>query len=327
MRACILTPDGGGVIDPPVHSLLKQWPNLTDSHRDADVVLVPITKLDDYHFNHELCDLKKPWVLVDYVENGWNWDQQETMMFGKNTEKFFGDAYHGEWHRFDQFVQESPPVAVFKRELLEKDRKEGLYPIEYTHWLPEYGLDTQEEFTKRPLELINTWGRSHEARMWFHGSIFTQAPSLGYGVISQFDHIDKEPKDGKKWASIHVPWYARIDVREVQKFNRQSKVIATLPGCGYKTFRHGESCLDGIMAMPWNRLAWSYPWTPSNSIIVPEFEGTTSGEHACATIHHVLKKDPELTYDLYCRAIQNGQNYRYDTYLRRWVFANIARHV
>lgn len=291
---------------------------------DADVVVVPVTRLPDFRFNPVLNDLKKPWVLVDYCEFGWNDPMSSSYLWGNNRiqrEDFQGD----EWHKFDEFVVQNPPILMFQRELLEKDRTDWILPIEYVNHLPEFGIDTREEFNKRPLEVSFNFGRSHEYRMDLHGAIFSNAGRLGYDVVSQFDHVDKAIRDNAhlKWLTVHAPHYSRIDVREVQKFTRMSKITIVPGGCGFKTFRHGEVSADAIMAIPRNRLAWAYSWDHTNSVMVPEYGSHEAADDSCTVIQNALMSFD--LYEIYCNAMTNARNYRFPEYLRRHVTGNIEK--
>lgn len=329
MKFFMMSADKRGTFDPPSWQTIRQMEGRVDSIAEADVICLVQTKHPEFEFNDRLADEigdNHPWVFFDWTETNWDWDQKETMFFGQNTEKFFGDSYNEHWRNFDEFVRDRPPILTFKRELLEKDRAERVLPLEYLSWLPDHGMDTKEDFAKRPLEVMSAWGRSHEARMLLHGSIFTQAGRLGYDVISEFSHIEPTIKDSPaslKWATVHAPHFARIAVEEVQKFNLMARVVVSLPGCGWKTFRTGEVACDAIMAMPSNRLAWSYPWTAENSIVLPPIHDTKSAEEACKVIRDALMR-PDL-YELYGAARENSLNYAHTSYLRRHVKANIER--
>lgn len=328
MKFFLLSPDAESVYDPPVWSLLRQIPNRVDSKGEADCILVPITRHPDFKFNENLSQLinGKPWVLVCFAEYNWDWDQKETHIWGVNTQKFFGDGYNTHWQAFDKFVQDHPPILTFKRELLEKDRSDKLLPIEYLNHLPESGNDPKDEYLKRPLDVLFNWGRSHEARMWLHGEIFQQAGVNGYDVITQWDHIEPAIKDNPKgfyWASIHAPHYGRLDVSKVQEFNQLSKVVISMPGAGVKTFRAGEMAQDALMAMPYDELAWAYPWTKDNSIQFFLPQAGRSYPSPVKVIRDTLMR-PDL-YELYGEAMANGRNYRPQEYLRRHVQANIEK--
>lgn len=316
MKYFLTTADQNGTYDPPSWDTVRQMPGRVDSRNDSDVVVVVQTWHPDFKFNQSFSQLigDKPWVLIDFREFGWDWDQSETPEW-KTRNQDFAD--------FQKVIEDKPPILTFQRELPSGEvfsmRK---LPIEYVSWLHESGMATKEEFNSRPIEVLYNWGRSHEDRMRMHGSIFSSAPRFGYDVISQWDHIDKAMADNpnsRKWVSIHAPHYGRIDVREAQKFNQRSKIVIAMPGAGFKTFRHGEMCGDAIMAIPYNDLAWSYPWTAENSIVLEEIPF----DHPVKTISDALM-DINL-YDIYVQAMLNAANYRFDCYSRRHIAGNIEK--
>lgn len=314
--------------------MLRQIPkdSLADSPQSADVTIVPITLFDWYRFNEDQLSqlIGKRWILMDYCEFGWDWDQNTSYLWGQSDESHSMLSHHrfkiqseanDSYRKFDEFVRNNPPILTFQRELLQRDRNERRVPIEYTHWVREYGNDTKEEFLKRKLEVSYNWSRSHEDRLTVHAAIFRYASSFGYDVISEFSHVERalhENVNTPKWLSVHVPHYARIDVHDVQNYIRMSKVTIVMPGCGNKCFRHGEVCCDAIMAMPENNLAWSYPWHMGNSIPMHHND--------LFSIKYIIDDlNSEDLYEIYANAMENGRNYRYDTYIRRWIIGNIAR--
>ena len=152
------------------------------------------------------------------------------------------------------------------------------------------------------------------------GEIFKAASKRGFDVLTQFNFVLPAVKDNpssKKWLSVFAPHYARLDVNEVQPIIRKSKVTIVMPGCGIKTFRHGESCGDALMAMPYNNLAWSYPWIAGENCIE-----LTDVEYL-----HDCMENPTRLHELYRNAMENARNYRIETYLRRYVVSNIERFV
>ncbi len=330
MKIHLLSPDAKDWIDPPIHSLLRQIPdaNKAPSVAAADVTIVPVSFLNEFRFNESAMNQLrgKRWVLQDWAEFGWDWDQKSSKLWGSDRVES-GRFNNEEYRKFDEFVRGNPPILTFQRELLEKDRTDRLLPIEYTAYLPESGADSKDDFLKRPIESLFNWGRSSETRMYMHAAFFSQSPAFGYDVISEWSHIAKALKENicgpMKIVSAHVPHFARIDVAEVQKFCRLSKVGVILNGCGVKTFRDGECCQDFIMARPKNNLAWSYPWDDSNSIVLPDCLSVESAQDAVKVIMDALMR-PDL-YELYLRSQSNASNYRYDSYLRRYVMANIER--
>ncbi len=329
MKTCIVSPDATGWVDPPVMSLLRQIEGKVDNLAAADVALVPVSYFHSFRFAEEEMKrlIGRRWVAVCFAENGWDWNQQTSHLWGGDriTHPSFSSE---EYAKFDRFYRENPPILTFQRELLAKDRTDRLLPIEYTAYLPESGCDTKKDFSERPLDAVFNWGRSSESRMLLHGMFFAQAPMFGYDVISEWSHIAKALKENisgpMKVASIHVPHFARIDVKDVQTHTRMAKIGVILNGCGVKTFRDGENCQDFLMARPKNALAWSYPWNESNSIVLPRILTVHDAADAVKLIMDALM-DKDRLYELYGAACENAQNYRYDAYLRRHVMGNIAK--
>lgn len=328
MKVFILSPDSQGRIDPPVFDLLRQIPERTMGIHDADVVVVPVTRLPDFKFNPALNDLKKPWVLVDFWEQGWNWSAKTSVQFGRNFMQHGSseDIENPEWRKFDDFVRQKPPIMRFQRELLEQDRDDKTQPVEYVSHLTDYGMSTKDEFKARQMDCLYNWGRSSEYRMALHGAIFQFAGKFGYEVISEWNHIPLVTARSKKWASVHVPHYARIDVKEVQKHNLQSKIGIVMNGCGKKVFRTGEICQDLVMAIQSDNLAWSIPWTDGHNCLRLNIDSMESSQYEAAIkkiCNAVMNID--WLYEIYCNAMATAREYHFETYLRRQIVAKIEK--
>lgn len=332
LKIHIQSPCQSNNVDGPVDHILRHLPpeNKASSIEQCDVVIVPITHFNWFKFSDENMDKVrgKKWVLMDYSEFGWDWDQETSYLWGDvndiDTHRIgrFSDSYEkmDEWSKFNSFFIGNPPILTFQRELLQKDRTDKLIPIEYTSHLQELGAQTNEEFLKRPLDVSYYWGRSSEDRVVLQAEIFHLAAKRGFDVLTQFNYFHPAVKDcesSKKWLAVFAPHYSRLDVNEVQTIIRQSKVTIVMPGCGVKTFRHGESCGDAIMAMPGNNLAWSYPWIAGENCL-------NLGD--LKELHDNLQ-DSTMLCNIYREAMENARNYRIDTYLRRWVVGNIEQHV
>lgn len=328
MRIFIQSPAADNWCDPPVMDILRQIPNRADSLASADVVIVPITFKGDFVFDEELPRklAGKKWVLVNFTENGWSWDQRQSYLFGHDALMQEALDSNEGYRKFDDFVVHNRPILTFQRELLKKDVSDKVLPIDYLAGLPDRGMASREEFGKRPLEVSFNWGRSHEARMWMHGAIFQSAGRFGYDVVSEFSHVDKAIADNPgslKWLSVHVPHYARIDVQEVQKVVERSRITVVLGGAGVKTFRHGEVAADAVMAIPRNGLAWAYPWDETNSIQIRPCKMPADAAFCVEQImNHNMRPD---LYEIYCAAIENSRRYRPDFYLRNHVMAQIEK--
>lgn len=248
-----ISPDQRGRIDPPVLRILKHLP----TGNGPRIPIVPVTRLEDFQFG--LQKFNEPWVLVDFTEFFWDWDQQSSYRWGVDRMDHSGFKTDN-WRRMDDFILKNPPIITFQRELLAKDVSQSLVPIEYLNYFDKIPVETREQFNQRPISTLFSWGRSHESRARLHADIFRQSSYRGYTVVSDWSHIDRqleEPGNGV-WCAIHAPHFARIDVRDtVRHFNR-SKIVVALNGAGVKTFRHGE-IPNSIVALPEDRLAWSIP--------------------------------------------------------------------
>ena len=124
LKIHIQSPDADNVIDPPVHHILRHLPqeNKASSIEQCDVVIVPITHFHWFKFSEENMDKVrgKKWVLMDYSEFGWDWNQDTSYLWGQSMLDCpkFGESEH--YRKFDQFVRENPPILTFQRELLKE---------------------------------------------------------------------------------------------------------------------------------------------------------------------------------------------------------------
>lgn len=324
MKLFIQSPDARGTIDPPVHKILRQIPGIVESAHEADIVLVPITRLPDFKFNPEIHRMHKPWVLVDFVELGWEWDQRQSHFWGQNSDDFkCFDSNRKEWGEFDCFVGTCPPDLVLMRELLKKDVSERVQPIDYLC----YGFipppQRKEQFDARPIQILNYWGRSSEHRMDLHGKFFQRARTAlwgGYEVVTQFDHIRpalQNLKGAKLIASIHTPWYARTLMELIFSYQELAKVSVAMPGDGVKTFRDAEASINAVMAKPADNLARAYPWDDSNSLVLP-FAGVGDPASKIWEESHLL-----ALYDIYVAGIQNACRYTPDHYVKNHILPKL----
>ena len=86
------------------------------SQINSPIPIVLVSWAEDFKFNEELLKLGR-YVLIDFVEFGWDARPDQMFLFGSGIEpdsKFYKD----EWIIFDKFVWEHKPVVHFKRELL-----------------------------------------------------------------------------------------------------------------------------------------------------------------------------------------------------------------
>lgn len=305
-----------GVYDQPVYNILKEI--------KTDIPIIMLTKFSDFVFDEKFYDLDK-YILADYLENGANsWDLSETLLFGKNAEKF-SKCHTDQWQKFDDFIKNQPPKIYFKRELLSKDVGGNIYPTDFACILPEYPIQTKEQFDKRPIDLINWWGYSHEIRRMFHGECFINAVKRNRAVIDNLSSLGEGMKDERKlWISTFVPHYARYDKFELMKVNEMAKISVSMPGAGLKCFRHAEASANAVMLMRDDHIAWSYDWRHNENCIkfstgndMDSIRGLNGAWEAIEAIETALEN--KNLYDIYVEGIKNCNKYRLENYCRNYI--------
>ncbi len=291
---------------------------------NTDLPILLLSMQDDFSLNPEVLTLAgKKYIIIDYIENGWNWNREETLIVGDNTFNF--DSCKGEgWKLLHEFVRDNPPALYLKRELLYKDWCDTIKPIEYPNFQPEYLPQTREEFNGRPISMLWFWGRSHEARLMLQGEIWKNAARKGYAVcdnIFQFNHFMEEETNPNKWITLHIPHYSRIPITELLKINGLSKLSVSLPGAGVKCFRStGESIVNSVCIFPEDELAYSYDFVNGqNCIIFPikSVDGISEEWDVCGAIEKALRL-PNL-YEIYLESLKVASWYRVDNYVKNYL--------
>lgn len=296
----VLLADKRGICDTPAFEMLRRI--------NSAIPIVLVSRVEEFQFNPELLKLGK-YILVCYTEYVWDWDRSDTHIWGFNTYKFTDRLTKGEWNLFDDFVRNNPPALTFKRELLQKDRSEKLQPIEYPCIVNIPEPASAQEYNSRPFNVFNYWGRSHEARVKLHGNIWLNASENGAAVCDNIyylqNFLDKE-ESKNKWVTLDIPWFSRVDIKEIMNINGLSKISISLAGSGLKCFRHSESPSSSLMAVEKNDYAWTFPWDETNSLPIE------IGKE-CEMINRYLKED---LYDRYVKGIENCRNYEINTYVK-----------
>lgn len=295
----VYTADKLGRTDGSAYSFLQQI--------NCGIPIVLVSWLDGFKFNDLLYSIGD-YVLVDFVEYGWDCELKDTHVFGVNTAGF-GDKFNSEeWKKFDDFVFNNPPKITLKRELLKKDVSNVLQPIEYPRLVGEYPLQSKEEFNSRPVSVFQYWGRSNENRLRIHGEIWQHATQKGFSVCDNLFYIDGflANESGEKWISLWIPHYYRVDINGLMQVNNLSKLSLSWAGAGFKCFRHSESPVNSVMVMLKNDYAWSFDWNESNCILV-------DSRNELAGIDAALSKS-EL-YGIYVTGVKNAENYMLHNYI------------
>ncbi len=79
MKYMVSVPDLDGRSDGLAFNMLQRV--------DVDVPIILVSRVEDMKLNDRLLKLKD-YVLIDYVENGWDWSMDYGHQWGKNTDKF-----------------------------------------------------------------------------------------------------------------------------------------------------------------------------------------------------------------------------------------------
>jgi len=313
-----------GRLDHPTLNLLKEV--------KIDVPIVQINQFSDYEFNEDLYNLDK-WVLADFLELGANdWTMENSLIWGRNSELFF-KARTEEWGKFEQFVKDNPPAIIFKRELLKKDFKDNIYPIEFPCFHAKPPVNNKVEFDERSISVVNFWGHSHELRRVTHGNIFLNSAKRGYGVVDNFYHFQQAIKEYREiWSTIQVPHYARIDMKDLLAIQGHSKLSLSLYGAGTKCFRNSEASINSIMVMMDDNIAWSYDWIHGvNCIKIPfssdheEIRGMKNQWKVIDTIEAALSRND--LYEIYLNGVENCDRYRVPRYVSEYLEPIIKKHI
>ncbi len=284
MKIFIESADSQLRVDGSVRCNLLNYFNHATSQTDADICVVPVSFFHDFKFNVRLLDITIPVVVLDMLEYEWCYfdETNETHLFGKNTADCRWLNPH--WLPLDDWLRNNPPLMYFKRELLKKDETDTVKPCEWLAYLPDAPFDSEDDFNKRPIEVFYNFGFSHPNRMILYGDIFSKGViNHGLGIISeasQYDGYFKNPA-ARTWVANFCPWFSRVGIADIVWWQKRAKITPSLFGCGRKCFRHGE-VVDSIMAKQIDDLAWSFPWTEENSILLRpghEFEDLESATH------------------------------------------------
>lgn len=307
----IIVADKGGDTDGSMHKMLMAIESATP------IVLMSRTR--NFQFNDSLLGAKD-YILADVSEMGWDWEWGEhgSHQWGKNIEHFPQFSENEHYKRFNDWVAANQPKLTFQRELLKKDVSDILKPIDYPCWYEPKEIQDKTGFNGRPISSFYYWGRSHEARLKLHSDIWKAASERGFSVCDNLNFFEKFvfEEEGRKWVSLNIPHYGRIDVREIIGRQALSKTSIAMPGAGVKTFRHCESSINSVMVKWKDDLAWSYSWDETNCVLTEEGKEIEDIENAL--------QNPDL-YEIYKAGTANCQKYQINNYLKNYLLPIINK--
>jgi hypothetical protein len=304
----LIVADANGVTDGSAHNFLSQG--------DFKISVLLVSRVQGFKFNENINSLAgKKYVVIDFTENGWDWDMRSTHKFAVNTSSFHHIFEGHEWARLDDFIRKNPPALYFIRELLNKDSSDYYLPIQYPCWHNVPPVESKQSFLSRPFQVFNSWGLSHEYRKTLHGNIWQQSGRHGYSVCDSMYHIEKflqEERCEKKWMTLNIPHYARQPIETIIHINGLAKISISIAGAGRNCFRHAESPINAAMYMWQDEIKYSHPWEHGVNCIKSE-----QGKEI-ETITEWLDKPNEL-YDVYVSGTINCDKYRVPRYLSEYI--------
>lgn len=281
---------------------------------NTDIPIALVSRSEDLCFNEEILALKGcKWLLVDYVELGWEWNMETSHHFGQNLSSF-PEVFRSGWDRLEEFMKETPPILTFQRELLKSEVTDKLLPISYPCFIPPVHIQTKEEFDNRLFEVLYTFGISNEYRKELHGEIWKQSGKYGYSVMDNLFTINQflsHEKGNRKWGSVHIPHYARSPIETITDLNGHSKISVSLSGAGKSCFRHSESPVNSVMLMTDTELAWSHKWEHDKTCLMCE-----EGKEIETAIEAL--KNPNL-YEIYKAGVEHLDKYRIERYCKEYI--------
>lgn len=313
----LIVADKRGTTDGPAHAMLQKIV--------TDIPIVLVSRVHDYVFNDDLLSLEgKKWVLIDFVENGWDWDRKESHIWGSGFWSFKNIFPGEDWDKLELFIQKNPPSVMFVRELLKKDVAANIVPVNYPCWHTVPDPQTREEFESRPFELFYSWGLSHEYRKELHGEIWKQSGRYGYSVCDNIFYLNKfvtHEQHPRKWVSLNIPHYERQPIENILHINGCSKISVSLPGAGVSCFRHAESPFNSVMLMQQDEMAWSIPWEDGVNCIKAKH-----GYEIDTAIEWLTADDlQEHLYDAYLKGVETCRKYEVANYINHYILPIIHK--
>lgn len=301
-------------VNPTVgETILRNLPT-TNAMGRANAVIVVVCYKANYRFSPQLLAIKKPILLMDFCEYGWDAGYKNNVL-GTGMTRQFGHIADDEWARLDEWVHGNPPLLHFKRELFEPGKQPNLLPIEFPCVVPASPIQSREEFRARPIEVFNCWGLSHPCRQRLHGAIFANAHENGINVMDSWPSEGRYEK--RNWITIHSPHYARVPLEKVMEYNRSSKISVSLPGAGMKCFRSAEAPVGSIMALVDDKLAWSFPWVHGENCI------RLTSDLLFQSLESATHRDD--LYEIYLRSQETIDRYRSRRYAQEYLLPLIEQ--
>lgn len=320
MNLHLLSPYANGRIDPIARKMWLDHLPLTDADT-ADAGIMAILNWSNFTFNPDLEKWRKPWIMLDACEFGSYWDHEQldwtfASPHGPLDQACLNVMHENpDWRRFLDWVRVNPPRLTFQRELPRRCVTPVRQPLDWTAQHPVQKPVSREEFLARPLEVFYTWGLSHRMRPWFHATIYLHSYREGYLVMPHWSHDRQLGGKHKVWAAWHIPAYLRQPMEFILDWQGKAKISVSLPGAGVKCFRHAEACINAVMALTDDCLAWSYPWEHlKNCVRLKRLDPYGS----------LLEASRRDLYDVYVAGLETARKYEAAAYAKDYLMKQLT---
>lgn len=253
-------------------------------------------------FNLDIKNL--PVVILDFREYGWNTSHNNCDLAGFRMEK--QPMYSGEqWALLHVWLQGKKIAAYFKREFSPEVGQLTppfpVYPIDLISGRSGVGIipTTKDEYLSRPIDIMHWWGYSHEDRVWMNSALT--------GDI-----------DSAKYSCRNIPHLERVALAKVLEFQATAKMSLALPGCGHKTFRHSESCVNCVPVVSDCGMKFSVPWTKDNAVVLPTKDGLIDPALSVEILRD-FRYSPEALWPRYQAAQESARLLDQSVYMDKFV--------
>jgi hypothetical protein len=314
----------------PMISRLFQIPEFQQRDPIDAVFLSFIAAPQNFELDHaalsKLKGIKKPIIVFDHTEGLW-----QNFILGQTDG---ANAPH-EYYELHETLKFMDVRAYFKRELFNGwfhdpcNCKCQIYPLDWVLSGAVFPpVDSREQFEKRPIDILMSWGYSSEDRPRLMGELLKQAGRFGAHFCLTEEDLDRALAEKREriFALLHTPHYRRIHFSKLFQWQQQAKVSISLKGAGYKCFRDCEAPHNSIMARQEpNAVVWSYPWiNRDNCLGLPiNQDFSLSVGAAVDYLFHSLRIEQGALYNIYLRGMENNLKYHAAEYSRNYLLPKI----
>jgi len=219
--------------------------------------------------------------------------------------------------------------CYFKRELSKMvDTSAASFPIfpcDYFNCDYSFPVEsTADEFDKRNIDLLFTWGLSATDRPKLHGKILQEIEKFGNITMTQ-KHLDTCLKNEKKKLLFlyRAEAYDRINYNDYIPLCR---TMIDLYGAGIKCFRNFESAIDSVsFKQDPSKLVYSYEWINNvNCIYLPNTKANKLDiDKSCDIIYDAIRINQGSLYKIYIESRKTAAKYENKSYSMNYIYPKI----